>query len=485
MRRHSVIVRSASPETERLLSLLFSRYPAHEWATFARFGWRDTGNSLVLTIAALDPPTPGDLNGNVPHVAIDEAYTLRVALGSEQHPFGVGVVHSHPEGCPPIASPIDDDMDSYYSAYFGDFAPDRPYVSLIAAKLGGELVLSGRVWWRGQWRGVDRFCVEGTLVQTWAKGYFARDDIQVRERTARLNAAFGTHAAVRLRQATVAVIGAGGTGSAAIEVLARAGVGRLIIVDPDRLTESNLERVHGSVPAHAARTCPKVSLAREHVHAIDPSCEVIGLVGSLPQDAVIDDVITADVMLGCTDQAHSRLALSDIALRYVIPALDSGVVLEGAEGTVTGQVIQLVRCLPADPCLLCRGMIDAKRVAEELMSPQERHQRQAAAEEAIARGEKPDPYWRGLPQLNTAGFLTTTAGAMLAGYAIGWITGRFAPPFSRLQMNLAAPLLDVTDDPMPARPDCACRRVRGWADQGRDDAFVTEPPHWLPVEVLR
>jgi hypothetical protein len=202
----------------------------------------------------------------------------------------------------------------------------------------------------------------------------------------------------------------------------------------------------------------------------------------LPQDAVIDAVITADVVLGCTDQQHSRLAISDLAVRFLVPAIDCGVALEGADGKVSGQIVQLVRCLAADPCVLCRGMISPQRVGEELMSLEERKQRTTAAQDAIARGEDPDPYWHGAPQLNTVGYLTTAAGALAAGYAIGWLTGRFDPPFSRLQMNLTAPFLDVTDDPIQARSYCACRRIRGWADQGSAERFVTAPTHWTPVE---
>jgi hypothetical protein len=482
--KRRVIVRLASPETELLRSIVFRRYPAYEWATFARFGWRETNDALVLTLAGLDPPQSGDLNEHVGHVAIDEAYTLREALAAEHHPLAVGVIHSHPQECAPIPSPIDDDMDGYYVQYFPSFAPGRPYVSLIAAIINGDLALSGRVWWREEWLRVEAFCVERTPVETWVGTRSKAGELE-RERTARFNAAFGREAATRLRRATVAIIGAGGTGSAAIEVLARAGVGRLIIVDPDRLTESNLERVHGSDSSHVKRKWTKVALAREHVHAIDPTCDVVGLVGSLPQDEVIDAVITADVLLGCTDQQHSRLAMSDLAVRFLLPAIDCGVALEGADGKVSGQIVQLVRCLAADPCVLCRGMINAQRVGEELMSLEERQQRSMAARDAVARGENPDPYWHGAPQLNTVGYLTTTAGALAAGYSIGWLTGRFDPPFSRLQMNVTAPFLDVTDDPIQARSYCACRRIRGWADQGKADRFVTAPTHWPPVERLR
>ena len=225
-------------------------------------------------------------------------------------------------------------------------------------------------------------------------------------------------------------------------------------------------------------------VARELVHKIDPSIEVVALEGRLPQPEVIDAVISSDVALGCTDQQHSRLALSDLAFRYLVPAIDSGVVLEGEAGTITGQVAQFVRLLAADPCVLCRNMINSRQVAQELMSNEERAQRAAAAAEAQLQGFDPDPYWQRERQINTVGYLTSTVGAMLAGYAIGWLTRRFDPPFERLQMNFVAPFLDVTDLPQKQRSECACAKFRGWADQASADALVSVPSHW-PSALLR
>jgi hypothetical protein len=100
------------------------------------------------------------------------------------------------------------------------------------------------------------------------------------------------------------------------------------------------------------------------------------------------------------------------------------------------------------------------------------------------KGENAGAYWLEEPQLNTVGYLTTAAGAIAAGYAIGWLTGRFEPPLSRLQMNLVAPFYDVTDVSGEPRDYCACRRVRGWADQAAAEAFVTAPTHWPAVQQL-
>ena len=192
----------------------------------------------------------------------------------------------------------------------------------------------------------------------------------------------------------------------------------------------------------------------------------------------------ADVALGCTDQHHSRLALSDLAFRYLVPAIDCGVRLEGQDGRVTGQVIQLVRFLAADACALCRDMTDFRRVGQELLSEAERQQRRAAAAAAAERGEDPDPYWKDMPQLNTVGYLTSAAGALAAGYAIGWLAGRFDPPFKRVQVNFVGRFLDVADDDRDARSDCSCRRARGWADQGVADALISAPDHWVRAKEL-
>jgi molybdopterin/thiamine biosynthesis adenylyltransferase/proteasome lid subunit RPN8/RPN11 len=469
-----VIVRAADPQFSSLLNGLFRRYPNKEWATFARFGWRDTPTGLVVTLVGVDSPMVSELDDSVPHVAIQEPYSLRMALAAETHPYAIGVVHSHPENYATYPSHIDDDMDSYYSTFFSSFAVGRPYISLIFSKDDNGLRATGRVFWKGEWRGVSRFAVEGSIVRVDG----SRSEGVDTSRLTRLTAAFGADAAERLRDSTVAVIGAGGTGSPAVEILARAGVGHIITVDPDLFTASNLERVHGSIEADVDAQLPKVSIAARHVGSINPRTRVTAIVGALPQPEVVDAVIHADFILGCTDQQHSRLALSDLALRYLVPTIDVGVDFEGAHGRITGQIIQLVSFFAKDPCALCRRMIDPQQVSQELMTESERARRRVAAGEATARGDNPQGYWREIPQLNTVGYLTTVAGAMATGYIIGMLTQRFDLPFDRAQMNLSARFLDVTEVPDSRRDHCDCNRLAGTAEQGGIAPFVTAPSHW-------
>ena len=480
----TVILRVAKQEALRLFPLLFSRYPRKEWASFLRLGWRETSEGLVLTAHSLIEPRDGDLDPHVGNVSFQEAYSLRVAIDAEQSDLGIGLIHSHPKECAPLPSTIDDDMDRYYAEYFSGFAPGRPFGSFIASIVDGELSISGRVCWKSRWLSLERACVEERAVVSWSDGEGPPSSFTTSSRRARLAAAWGKQAEERLQRSTVAVIGAGGTGSAAIEVLARAGVGHLIVVDPDHIEHSNLERVHGSRPEHAAGAVKKVAVAREHVSSIAPECRVTGIVGSLPHPTVIDLVLQADAILGCTDQQHSRLALSDLAVRYLVPVLDVGVAMESKPERVTGQIVQLLRFQSHYACLLCRGSIDGARLAQELMSPVEREQRQRAAADAEQRGDNPDPYWRSAPQLNTVGYLTTMSGALAAGYIIGWLTERFTAPFEAVQMNLIAPGFDVVDIPEKFQDGCACRRARGRAEQAAAEAFISAPSHWPDPIIL-
>jgi molybdopterin/thiamine biosynthesis adenylyltransferase len=296
-----------------------------------------------------------------------------------------------------------------------------------------------------------------------------------------MTSAFGEEAFQRLQRSTVALIGAGGTGSAAIPILARAGVGRLIVVDGDHATISNLERLHGSCLKDVEQAVPKATIAKVSVGHYAPDVVVEAIVGRLPQREVLDAVVQADVMLGCTDQHSSRLAVADVATRYLIPSIDCGGLIEGADGVVTGQLVQLVRFLAADPCPRCRGMISETRVAQEAVAKEDRLSAARQVELAFAAGERPDPILTALPQIDTVGYITTTAGTLAAGFAIGWLTGRFQPQFERLQLDLVGHCLGAVDRRQVARPNCVCRQVRGHADQAAASAPILVPPHWPAV----
>ncbi|MEZ4378601.1 MAG: ThiF family adenylyltransferase [Gemmatimonadales bacterium] len=436
-------------------------------------------------------PEEGEMETNVPNVRFLSPYLHRAIRDLDVHPLAIGVIHSHPEGAQTTPSWVDDDMDTYLRGFLADFAPDRPYVSLIFAfdesldqARHARVSATGRVWYDGSWHKVCRFYVDGQDVGLERYPTPRPANAALRRRVARLESAYGEAALQRLADATVGVVAAGGTGSPALEVLARAGVGHIVTVDPDQFDDSNLERVHGSTIDDVDNRPKKVAIARRHIASISPETRVTAMHARVPQECVLDALIRADVVLGCTDSHAARLALSEIAFRYSVPLLDCSVTLEGGGGRVSGQVSRVVVHRGDAPCAMCQGTVNQRLLAQELMHPDERRQRKEARQRAEAAGEDGSGYWLDVPQLYTVGSLTTLTGALTAGYAIGWLTGRYDTPFTRMECNWLATAFGVNDVSFERRPGCVCGKVRGWSDQAKETTLAGTPSWWPEPTVL-
>src|SRR3546814_2690307 len=98
------------------------------------------------------------------------------------------------------------------------------------------------------------------------------------------------------------------------------------------------------------------------------------------------------------------MAVADIASRYLVPAIDCGGLIEGADGVVTCQLVQIVRFLAADPCPVCRGMISPLRVEQELLPTGARLDAATQVAKAAAAGVRHDPILSAIPQIDTVGY---------------------------------------------------------------------------------
>lgn len=135
---------------------------------------------------------------------------------------------------------------------------------------------------------------------------------------------------LRLAESRVAVAGAGGLGGQVILLLARVGVGTLVVVDCDRFDETNLNRQALCLEEKLGE--PKARVAAEAVAAINPGVRVIPRQVRLNAD-VIDDVLAGcDVVVDGLDNVPDRLLLQDASGRLGIPMVHGA--LAGFEGRV-------------------------------------------------------------------------------------------------------------------------------------------------------
>jgi molybdopterin/thiamine biosynthesis adenylyltransferase len=482
------VVRLTAEVRCRLESLLFSRYPNREWACFFLFGTRRTRKGLLLTIVELLEPGEGDLDPESDIVSFSEPYTLRAALRKQDSGLSIGTIHSHPEGCWPKPSRLDDDMDGYYAEYFPLFGSSGTYFGLIFSRdEDGRVTFSGRGQSGSVYFRVTTLLTIGDRELRRDSAFSVVEHVDMADSFhARLGELYGIKAAQRLKTSRVAIIGVSGTGSPAAHVLARAGVKNFVLIDPQRLAPSNLERVHGSSMSDFDADPPphKVAVVRDLLLSIDPDIKVECFAGNILQGEVRDELANVDLILCCTDTNHSRTAVGELAYRYLIPTIDVGVAFEAEAGLVTGEIGRITFYSPGSPCAYCLGAVNSWKASVELMTEEEKALRKVQAADAVARGEAPNGYWEDVPELPTVGHFTTLAGSLIASYAIGWLTGKFIAPHRSIEFNILEPGFGYVGFDPPARGDCICQTLVGYADEGAFASVVSAPEHWPPVRKI-
>ncbi len=126
----------------------------------------------------------------------------------------------------------------------------------------------------------------------------------------------------RLQRVSVAVFGVGGVGSYVVEALARAGVGRIAVIDDDVVTLSNINRQ--LIALHSTVGRAKVEVARERILDINPDCvvEARPLFYSA-QNADEFDVATYEYIVDAIDTVSAKLLLIERATAASTPIISS------------------------------------------------------------------------------------------------------------------------------------------------------------------
>ena len=149
----------------------------------------------------------------------------------------------------------------------------------------------------------------------------------------------------RLLSAHVALIGAGGIGSPAIQYLAAAGIGRLTVIDDDQVALSNLQRQTLYTTRDVGAT--KVVMVANAVQRLNPDVRVSPRQLRFDADNASGLLAGADVLIDGSDSFATRLAAADAALEQRIPLVSAAV------GQFEGQ-LAVYRGWEADkPCYRC------------------------------------------------------------------------------------------------------------------------------------
>ncbi len=135
----------------------------------------------------------------------------------------------------------------------------------------------------------------------------------------------------KLLQSTVLVMGTGGLGGTVAQLLARMGIGKLVLADGDSFNESNLNRQAFSFENNLGKK--KVQAARDEIRKINAATEIEILVGILGEEDLVPVVNGVDAAVDALDNMPSRFALEKACRGKRIP------LVHGAVAGFSGQVL--------------------------------------------------------------------------------------------------------------------------------------------------
>lgn len=355
-------LRIAATDMQALRSALLVPQLEQCAVLFACHGRGDDGRDRLLVREITVPARDDYVSCAIGHAELKPEFVARVAKRARLEGFSLVFVHTHPGKGSPHFSTIDD----YGEAELAAFLVRRRQTNIHAAMVLSQNGLRARV--LGQSREMrvvsagDRLTVEFDPTPL-DEGMDLQFDRQVR--------AFGAAGQRILQRLRVAIVGLGGTGSIVAQQLVHLGVRDFILIDPDHIEVTNLNRVVSAAPDDVGRT--KVEIAQRYLERVASNVKVRAIPGDVVRASVARRLTDADVILCCTDSHGSRSVVQQVAYQFLLPCIDIGSTITADSGQVTGIFGRVQLLGPDQPCLWCTNLLSSAEVRRDLMSEFERN----------------------------------------------------------------------------------------------------------------
>jgi molybdopterin/thiamine biosynthesis adenylyltransferase len=382
------------------------------------FGRVSTGPEVTrILVREVRPVPPDEVNSrSSQHISIPSRSYVRALQYAERTKQCFLFAHSHPHARNAVAFSEQDDReesDLFGTAYNRD-APSLGQNLHASLVLGGPSDIVGRVWLpNGGREEVEKISVIGQGFQyLFPPGEPSTAIAPFFDRQVRV---FGPDTQRLLGRLHIGLVGAGGTGSAALQELVRLGVGRITVVDPDIFEASNVNRVYGSRIADEG--LQKIEIAQRAVDDIGLGTKISVIRDTIAFCETARVLLDCDVIFGCTDDHLGRLILCRLSLTQYLPVFDVAVGIDSENGALKGVEGRVTTLLPGEACLVCRNRISVEHATAEgmrLVDPDrlEHLQREGYAPELEGNAPAVIPYTTGVSSLAMSEFLHRLTGFM-------------------------------------------------------------------------
>lgn len=304
-------------------------------------------------------PEGAYLSRSVIEAVLRPEYCIDIANSARAAGAGALLAHTHVghntlEGF----SRVDDSGERALAKYFDRRVAGAPH---FAAVVTGQAAYARRL---GQSELVPVVGVGRTLAMPplSESELLPRYDRQIR--------ALGAQGQQAIQRLTIAIVGLGGTGSVVAQQLTHLGALNFVLIDPDRVETTNLNRLVGARPEDVGSL--KVDVATRHITSINPEARCTAIAGDILDRPVAAVLASVDFVFGCTDSMGSRAVLNQFAHQYLVPCIDMGVAIGTHDGRVQYVTGRTQMLSPGLPCLVCTDKLDADQVRRDLMTEGQR-----------------------------------------------------------------------------------------------------------------
>ncbi|WP_211224633.1 HesA/MoeB/ThiF family protein [Salinimicrobium xinjiangense] len=355
----------------QLTSWLSSHPEGHERGAiifFRRLGRKVVGLPHSERFVSFDIELMDDdwiLDSSEVHLRINMRKLPEMYFRCETENLVLGFVHSHPSGV--LHFSRKDDIN------------EENLIHGLAGCNGIHSILVSIIYCDGTWRGRIRTGKEPNEAKPVRHISVLSDKLELHhiteskdspESLLRQEAAFGKPFNAKMGSLRAAVVGLGGTGSPVATMLARCGIGELVLIDGDDFEETNMNRVRGYKSSDVGHK--KAESLKKFIDDLGLGIKVIAFpefVGDSGE--AIDSLSSADVVFGCTDDVAGRDLLNHCIYYYGLILIDSGLtgfIQEGEDGTPhlrdhRGRVSCILPEIGA--CLRCQGIVTDMKLKYE------------------------------------------------------------------------------------------------------------------------
>jgi molybdopterin-synthase adenylyltransferase len=266
-------------------------------------------------------------------------------------------VHTHPFAFNSF-SKTDDEGEKILAEFFKRRTPETLHASLLITP---ETMLARIL-------GQDTYLNISVIGRELS--YYSRNIPVISNRFDRQLRVFGREGQQILECLKVAIVGLGGTGSIVAQQLAYLGVKDFLLIDPDYLEETNLNRVVGANRADIGSS--KVDIAQRATNRINSEANVKIIRDSILKNSIARLLVDTDFTFCCTDSHGSRAVLNQLAYQYLVPMIDMGVVISASGSKIERIAARTQLLAPGIACMVCGNLLDYEEVRRDLLTDFER-----------------------------------------------------------------------------------------------------------------